>query len=364
MTRPSPEVAVIVPAFNAARWLREALQSVQAQTFANWELVVVDDGSTDATAEIAAGFARRDPRIGFLRQANRGVAAARNAGIAATTAPLIAPLDADDFWFPEKLELQVEALGHAGPEAGLAYAWSANVDPDSRLTGGLISSREEGDGFGALFLGNYVGNASAPLMRRSVIDTVGGYDTEFFARGIQGCEDRELYLRIAERYRIVLVPRVLVAYRLTPGSMSSSHHRMLRSHRFAFRKLRRRRPDLPAELFGWADVFYDFYLERGAARAGQPFAALGLLARAAIRLPRVLVSRDFWRLVRVRSIAAARLLAGVPRAPPPAAAVGITRDELERRARERQGPAGGVAALKHARITAARRLARRGAPTP
>jgi len=354
-----PVVSVVVPAHNAASWITEALESVLAQTYAAWELIVVDDGSSDDTPALAGEVAARDPRVRLIRQRNRGVAAARNAGITASAGRYIAPLDADDFWFPDKLALQVAALEAAGPEAGLAYCWSAHVDERSRLTGGTIAGREEGDAFGALFLGNFIGNASTPLMRREALDAVGLNDTMFFARGAQGCEDRDLYLRIAERFRVVLVPRVLVGYRVTPGSMSASHRTMLRSHRLLFAKVRARRPDLPGELFRWANAFYDFYLERTAARSGRPLAALGLLARAAWQEPVVLGLRQYWHLVRLRCAAAARRVLGGSGHPRRHVVDGtLTPAMLEARVANQPGATGGLALLRRRRAAAARRLAR------
>lgn len=355
----APVVSVVVPAHNAASWITEALESVLAQTYAAWELIVVDDGSGDDTPALVGAVAARDRRVRLIRQRNLGVAAARNAGIAASTGRYVAPLDADDFWFPDKLALQVEALEAAGADAGLAYCWSAHVDEQSRLTGGTIAGREEGDAFGALFIGNFVGNASTPLMRRTALDAVGCYDTELFARDAQGCEDRDLYLRIAERFRIVLVPRVLVGYRMTSGSMSSSHRAMLRSHRLVFAKLRARRKDLPGRLFRWANAFYDFYLERTAARGGKPFTALGLLARAAWQEPAVLGCRQYWHLVRLRTAAAARRLLGGSGHPRRRAVDGsLTPAMLEARVADQPGAHAGITLIRRRRVEAARRLAR------
>src|SRR6185369_2583344 len=121
-----PAVSVVVATYNQAHWLGETIESVRAQTFADWELIVADDGSTDATAAVVARFAE-DPRIRYLPAAHAERAAARNRGIAASSGELVAFLDADDAWHPEKLARQVVRLADA-PEAAVCYAVARFVD--------------------------------------------------------------------------------------------------------------------------------------------------------------------------------------------------------------------------------------------
>src|SRR5689334_6839377 len=118
-------VGVVIPAYNAAATLDETLCSVRAQTYLTLEIIVVDDGSRDATPEIALRHAAGDRRVRLIRQANAGVAAARNRGIEETRADLVAPIDADDLWAPTKIARQMEVLRRASPETALVYTWSA-----------------------------------------------------------------------------------------------------------------------------------------------------------------------------------------------------------------------------------------------
>ena len=208
-------VSVILPACNAERFIGKTLESVLAQTWRKLEIVAVDDGSEDRTAEIVREHARRDPRVRLLRQVNRGVAAARNHAIEHSAGALVAPIDADDAWHPLKLERQVRALEAQPPVVGLAYVWSRRVDAEGRAIGPCAGDTCSGAVFLPLLLGNFIGNSSSPLIRRECFDRVGGYSSAFQTRGAQGCEDWELYLRLAEAYRFLVIPECLVDYRRT-----------------------------------------------------------------------------------------------------------------------------------------------------
>ena len=130
-----PLVSVIIPAFNAAEYIRQTLNSVLAQTYQAMEVIVVDDGSSDATGAIVEEFVKKDARVQLVRQSNAGVGAARNTAIRMARGEYIAPLDADDIWFPEKLEKQVACMEQCGEETGLVYCWSTLVDKH----GGFVS---------------------------------------------------------------------------------------------------------------------------------------------------------------------------------------------------------------------------------
>jgi glycosyltransferase involved in cell wall biosynthesis len=131
---PENLVTVVIPAYNAEATIDETLQSVRAQTYPSLEIVVVDDGSTDSTAQIVERHAVADARVLLIRQPNQGVAAARNAAIAAGRGQFIAPIDADDVWHPSKIEKQLAAMRDGGSKVGLVYTWSALLDQQSRVT--------------------------------------------------------------------------------------------------------------------------------------------------------------------------------------------------------------------------------------
>jgi glycosyltransferase involved in cell wall biosynthesis len=277
-------VTVLVPAFNAAATIDETLLSVRAQTHAALEIIVVDDGSTDATAAIVEQHVRADRRIILIRQPNNGVAAARNTAIAAGKSAFIAPIDADDLWHPMKIEKQLAAMHAGGPNVGLVYTWSAILDEHSRVTQFAGRYHQEGDVLRSLCEFNMVGNGSSPLMRAEAVRQVGGYDSSLVGRGAQGCEDWALYLAIAERFEFALVREYLTGYRRLPTSMSSDIDQMWRSFRLAEQKVRARRPDLERPLRqGLANMCLNVYKQ--AAGSGVDHCARAYLNHLVFRMP-------------------------------------------------------------------------------
>jgi len=205
-------VSVIIPTYNHATFLPWALESVFAQTSHPLEVIVVEDGSTDETAEVLRVY---EGRIRVLTQPNRGVAAARNAGAAVASGELLAFLDADDAWLPAKLERQVACFG-GEPGVGLVHCGVEEVDGRGRQL------RTRLDGLGGwvsmemlLFRrGVILGGGSAAVIRRAAFLDVGGFD-----EALSTSADWDLYYRIARRYPVGFVPEVLVRYRIHGGNM-------------------------------------------------------------------------------------------------------------------------------------------------
>lgn len=254
-----PLVSVVVPAYNAARYLGATLAAARAQTYRDLEVIVVDDGSEDDTAAVAAVHAAADPRIRVYQQPNSGVAAARNFGIEQASGSLIAPLDADDLWHPQKLERQVQRMEQGGNRTGLVYTWWVSIDASGKPLWAALPWQVEGDVFEALVSLNFIGNASVPLFRRACLEAVGGYDPTFRERGAQGCEDWSLNLRIAERYAVGLVPAYLVGYRTSPGCMSLNVAAMYRSYRLV-QDWAAGRPRASRRSLRWAESQFAEYL--------------------------------------------------------------------------------------------------------
>jgi glycosyltransferase involved in cell wall biosynthesis len=213
-----PAVSVIVPAWGVAHLVGETLASLQAQTFADWEAIVVDDGAPDDVAGAVAPFVASDPRIRFLPTSHGGLPAARNRAIAVARAPLVALLDGDDLYRPTYLERMVAAIS-ADPGLGL-------ITCDAVFTG---QASREGQRFSDIFSqhGEPVLDAVmarrfhifiAVMLRRAAIEDAGGFDDEMPA-----AEDLDLWIRILEKgWRAGRIDEPLVVYRRRPGSLSAS----------------------------------------------------------------------------------------------------------------------------------------------
>jgi glycosyltransferase involved in cell wall biosynthesis len=245
----TPLVSVIVPGYNAERTISKTLHSVVSQSYNNIEIIVVDDGSEDSTASVVSSFTRRDSRIQLFQQPNRGVARARNLGIEKSSGELIATIDADDIWLQQFIEKLVFCMKEAGPSVGLTYTWSLDIDEEDRFTGEFRASNIEGDTYATLLTHNFIGNASASLIRRECIEKVGNYDSAFMQANAQGCEDWDLYLRIARCYLVRVVPEFLVGYRRAEDSMSTQYDRMAKSHYYMLNLIRNQRSDIPNYMY-------------------------------------------------------------------------------------------------------------------
>lgn len=244
-----PLVSVVIPAYNAECWVARTLESVLAQTYPHLEVWVIDDGSIDRTAAVVEEIAQQDPRVQLIRQVNAGVAAARNRGIQAATGEWIAPLDADDLWFPEHLAQQVTFAQTASPNVGLIYSWSIDIDAEDQPLNGFHAAEISGRVYPTLLCHNFLGNASCTLIRRSVLQRVGGYDEQFQIQQVYGCEDWDLYLRIAAIAEFQVVPQFSVGYRKLTTSMSYQFDRMARSHERMLGKVKQQNPHLSPVLY-------------------------------------------------------------------------------------------------------------------
>jgi hypothetical protein len=226
---PDPLVSVIVPAFNAATTVQETLRSVLAQTYANIEVIVVDDGSTDDTAATVARIAVHDARVRLERRPRCGVAAARNHAIGLASGEFIAPMDADDLWHPSKLQRQFNRFHIGEPDMGLVYSWYRSIDTDSLVLEDGPRPSLEGWVLPQHLQENFIGNGSAPLLRTKALCGL-GYEPSLQRQGIEGCEDFLLQLQVSRHWRFGCAHGFLIGYRRSPNSMSADCDRMLLSH--------------------------------------------------------------------------------------------------------------------------------------
>jgi GT2 family glycosyltransferase len=207
-----PLICVIIPAYNASKTIQETIESVLNQTFTDFELIVINDGSQDATLEVVDRI--RDHRLKVFSYPNAGVSASRNRGLAKATGEFISFLDADDLWTPDKLEGQLQAL-QANPQAAVAYSWTDYIDEFGQFLYSGKHPTVTGDVYSELLLNDFLENGSNPLIRREALIQVGGFDESLF-----GPEDWELFIRLAARYPFVVVPRSQILYRLSTTSIS------------------------------------------------------------------------------------------------------------------------------------------------
>jgi len=303
MRAASELVSVVAPLHNGAATIERTLASVLAQTWRTFEVIVVDDGSTDNGPALVARMGTDDRRIRLFRQDNAGVAAARNFGARQARGEYLAFVDADDLWAPEKLQLQMAAMAEGGPRVGLVYTWAALIDACDRIYSIEYRPEAEGCVLRDLCRGNIVGNGSSPLIRREAFEAVGGYDPSLRRRSAEGCEDLMIYLRIAEHYEFRVVRRFLTGYRVTQGNMSSDALRMLRSCELTLAAFRDRYPQYAAEFTAHLRDMTYWLLVRA------------LTTGPMSNVPRILASDSnaFWLVPRLPSLALLTLKAHAPR---------------------------------------------------
>ena len=293
-----PLVSVVVPAWNAERTLRETLESVSAQTSRNLEILIVDDGSTDATASIAREYCASEPRARLICQENGGVASARNRAIGEARGEWIAPIDADDLWHPSKIEKQVGAALSAAERPVMVYCWHRLIDEQDRVIGSGSRWVLNGPAFSQLAYLNVVENGSALLMRRDAVLEAGGYDSSLREQGAQGCEDVLIQLQIARRHPIACVPEHLVGHRRHGLNMSSGFERMVRSWRLAYTRISADEPKLPRRLLRWVEGKCAFDIAEQRAVEGNYAEGLRYLSEALLHDPRRCSALFAYRIAR------------------------------------------------------------------
>src|SRR5688572_603257 len=227
------KVSVVIPCYNQARFLGEAIQSVLCQGYTDLEIIVVDDGSKDGTEEVASGYAKEDPRVRLIRQENRGLAAARNRGLAEAEGEYIVFLDSDDRLVLEALEVGVREL-EAHPRCAFVSGICRKITADGSIVPGWEQFRVRDDPYLELLRSCPV-YVPAVMYRRSVFDAVGDFDTSYRA-----AEDYDLYYRILERFPVYCHDTLIAEIRRHEANMTRDRTLMLKYNMAALRSQRKR----------------------------------------------------------------------------------------------------------------------------
>jgi glycosyltransferase involved in cell wall biosynthesis len=250
-------IAAVIPVYNGEAFLRTAIESVLAQTSPVDELVILDDGSTDNTRAVALSYGQH---LRYIFQENRGLAAARNAGAAASTCEWVAFLDCDDWWLPEKIAKQ-RALIESNPDAVLIYSDQWECESAGKML--YIEAVPPQQLWPQLRTRNGL-SSSVAIVRRDALTSIGGYD-----EGLRACEDWDFYVRLHAKGPFAYIAEPLAVYRLSPGTMSTNADRMLQNFEAILEST------LLNGLQGWSRILW-----RRRARSRQLLSA-GLIARKA-----------------------------------------------------------------------------------
>ena len=285
------KVSVILPVYGVEQYIAEAVRSVLAQTYGNFELLIIDDGSPDRSIEICQQFI--DPRIQIIQQKNRGLSGARNTGIRHATGDYLAFLDGDDLWAPEKLERHVAHLDTSS-KVGISFSRSAFIDEQGKDLNTYQMPKLTGITADYLLCCNPVGNGSAPVVRREVFNSIGRKNAEvetcYFDESLRRAEDIECWLRIAIQtpWLIEGIPEPLTLYRVNAGGLSASLLQQLASWEAMMEKTRSYAPELIARGESVARAYQLLYLARTAVRLQLRDLAVSLTHQAIAAHPPIL----------------------------------------------------------------------------
>lgn len=277
---------IVVPAFNVAATLGTTLASLKEQTYQDFEVIIVDDGSTDETKQVAAQFLD-DRRFYYVHQANRGLSGARNRGIAEAAGEFIGFCDADDLWHPDKLRRHIRHLD-SKPNVGVSYSGSQMIDAEGRLLSVRQSPRLRGVKAAHILKRNPIGNGSAAVIRRAVFDDIayvhhGAFNAfSYFDETFRQSEDIECWLRIAllTDWEFEGIRGLLTYYRVAGDGLSAKTERQLESWENVMAKHRSLHPAFFARHEPAARAFQLRYLARRAISNGEGKAARAYLKRA------------------------------------------------------------------------------------
>jgi len=255
------KVSIIIPAYNASQYLPQTLESVLQQTFTDFELLVIDDGSADDTENVVRRYAERDSRVRLISQPNQGVAVARNTGIQESIGEFIAFLDSDDLWLPSKLAAHIQHL-ILDSSLGISFARVEFMNADGSLTGQCSNLRLENITAKHLYTENLICTPSNAAMRRAALEQAGGFDAS-----LSGYADIELFLRIScYGWKVEGINQVLVYYRTNTGGLSAQLRKMEEEWYHFSRQVNSYAPTLVSQHYSHAKAILLRYLARRSLR--------------------------------------------------------------------------------------------------
>ena len=307
----SPRVSVVMPVYNVERYIAQAIDSVLAQTFSDWELLIIDDGGSDRSIDIAAEYC--DPRIRIIAQRNRGLAGARNTGIAHARGEYVALLDSDDRWLPEKLGLHVIHLD-AAPHVDVSYSASRFIDGDGNVLRQAQRPQLHDITPQHILCRNPVGNGSAPVIRRASLDAVAFTHPEegdricWFDESFRQSEDIEMWVRMAIQGQAVFdgIAPELTEYRIVAGGLSANIARQFESWERMIEKTRSYAPEFIRKHGGRARAYQLRYLARRSVQLGDGSFAMSLVGQAMKASVRPLVEEPRKTMITVGAALVAR----------------------------------------------------------
>lgn len=289
MAKESPLISVIIPTYNRANFLHQAIESVLAQTYKNWELIIVDDGSTDNTSELVRKFT--DKRIIYLYQENRGASAARNKGIQKAKGEYIAFLDSDDAWLSRKIEKQLDIFKISRFNPGVVCAGVQYIDYNGTPQNQKKLPKYRGNIFKQLLRKNIAGIGSTMLVKRECFEKCGLFDENLPSR-----VDLDILIRISRHFTVDYMPEVLTLERIHEERITADIEKQIEGRELLLEKiypdLRKHRVLLAKYLYGTGEL----YLKENNQEKGREYVIRSLktfpLLRSIVQLIRLTYTKN------------------------------------------------------------------------
>lgn len=315
----TPVVSVIMPVYNTAKYVEAAIDSVLAQTYADFELLIIDDAGSDNSIDLCRVY--DDPRIQIISQCNRGLAGARNTGIRNARGQFVALLDSDDLWEPRKLEKHIEHLRGA-PHIGVSFAASTLMNDDGNPLRIVQRPKLRNIRPQDVFLRNPIGNGSAPVLRRAVFEEIAFLNRErdeldYFDDAFRQSEDIECWCRIAltTNWGFEGIKGTYTRYRINEGGLSANVVNQFATWTRVKERVKQLDPHFGARWAPYAEAFQLRYLARRSVRMGEGALAWSLMKDALRLCPHIIMREPAKTLTTLVAASVLRFLPGAVNAP-------------------------------------------------